>query len=72
MVGGSTTVFVLLVRLGFLVGIVMCSIVMSTVASAVNATIVLFAEAPAEFQENHSELSDNMRAAWVAAWPGCL
>jgi len=57
---------------GFLVGVVLSSIFMGTVASAVNATIVLFAEAPSEFQTNYPELSEKMRAAWLEAYPGCL
>lgn len=58
--------------LGFIVGIVLCSIILSTVASGVNAVIVLFAEAPAEFQQNYPELSMNMRETWQSAFPGCL
>jgi len=70
--GGSAGPLGAAFGLGFLIGIVMCSILMGTIASAVNATIVLFAEAPAEFQQNYPDLSNNMRAAWQRAWPGCL
>jgi len=42
----------------------------NVVSSAVNATIVLFAEAPSEFQANHPELSNQMRMAYVDAYPG--
>lgn len=59
-------------RLGFTVGIVLCSIILSTVSSGVNTVIVLFAEAPAEFQQNYPELSNRMRETWQAAFPGCL
>lgn len=55
--------------LGFLVGFLFASIMMSVVASAVNTVIVCFAEAPAEFQANHPELSNDMRMAWRQAWP---
>jgi len=55
--------------LGFLVGNLFSTIMMSVVASAINTVIVLFAEAPAEFQTNHPELSNDMRAAWSQAWP---
>lgn len=56
--------------LGFLVGLVITSILMSTIASGVNAVIVLFAEGPREFQENHPELSNKMREAWNLVYPG--
>uniref|UniRef100_A0A7S4K077 Choline transporter-like protein n=1 Tax=Odontella aurita TaxID=265563 RepID=A0A7S4K077_9STRA len=62
--GGSVGFFV-----GFLVGYVLASILMSVVGSAVNTVIVCFAEAPAEFQQNHPQLSDEMRFAWTQAWP---
>lgn len=42
---------------------------MSIVASAVNTVIVCFAEAPNEFQNNHPELSNEMRETWKATWP---
>jgi hypothetical protein len=42
---------------------------MSVVASAVNTVIVCFAEAPREFEENHPQLSMEMRSAWRQAWP---
>jgi len=58
--------------LGFMIGLMLTSIMMSILGSAVNAIIVLFAESPAEFQENHPELSERMRETWDAAFPGCL
>jgi hypothetical protein len=45
---------------------------MGSIASAVNAVIVLFAEAPAEFQQNYPELSNQMRTAWSDAFPGSV
>ena len=42
---------------------------MSVVGSAVNTVIVCFAEAPAEFEANHPELSREMRMTWRQAWP---
>jgi hypothetical protein len=45
---------------------------MSVVASGVNTVIVLFAESPAEFEQNYPELSAQMREAWANAFPGCL
>jgi hypothetical protein len=55
--------------LGFLVGFLFATIMMSIVGSAVNTVIVCFAEAPAEFQANHAELSNEMRMTWRHAWP---
>lgn len=57
---------------GFLIGIVVSSITLGAVSSAVNATIVLFAEAPSEFAENHPSLSEQMRSAYLEAHPGCM
>jgi len=57
---------------GFILGLVLCSILMSTIGSAVNAVIVLFAEAPAEFQQNYPELSNKMTATWRSTYPGSI
>jgi len=53
----------------FLIGLLLTSIMMSIVASAVNTVIVCFAEAPEEFQLNHPRLSDELRAAWLDMYP---
>lgn len=58
--------------IGFIVGIFLSSVLMSVIGSGVNTVIVLFAEAPAEFQANYPELSNRMRTAWQDAYPGCL
>lgn len=55
--------------LGFLVGMVVCSILMSVVGSAADTVLVCFAESPAEFEANHPVLSRELRAAWREAWP---
>ncbi|KAL3781243.1 hypothetical protein ACHAWO_009875 [Cyclotella atomus] len=55
--------------IGFIVGTVLTSTLMTLVSSAVNTVIVCYAEAPAEFQTNHPKLSDNMRSTWRQAWP---
>lgn len=55
--------------IGMVIGFVLCSTLFSLISSAVNATIVLYAEAPAEFQANHPQLSDQMRSAWRKAYP---
>lgn len=54
--------------IGLLIGILLSSIMMGTVASAVNTIIVCFAEAPREFEINHPELSISLREAWRAAY----
>eukprot|EP00977_Amphora_coffeiformis_P018313 scaffold6395_cov159-Amphora_coffeaeformis.AAC.2 len=58
--------------LGFIIGLVVCSIALSTIGSGVNAVVVLFAEAPAEFQQNHPRLSERMRSAWSLVYPGSV
>jgi len=58
--------------IGFVMGLILCSIFMGTISSAVNAVIVLFAEAPSEFESNYPELSSEMRAAWVGSYPDSL
>eukprot|EP00545_Synedropsis_sp_CCMP1620_P000608 CAMPEP_0119011304 /NCGR_PEP_ID=MMETSP1176-20130426/5585_1 /TAXON_ID=265551 /ORGANISM="Synedropsis recta cf, Strain CCMP1620" /LENGTH=534 /DNA_ID=CAMNT_0006964105 /DNA_START=28 /DNA_END=1632 /DNA_ORIENTATION=+ len=55
--------------LGFLFGFALAATLFSVVSSAVNTVIVCYAEAPAEFQQNHPKLSEEMRAAWKQAWP---
>lgn len=55
--------------IGFLVGFVFSSVLMSVIGSAVNTVIVCFAEAPAEFEQNHPMLSMELRQAWRQAWP---
>eukprot|EP00581_Thalassiosira_minuscula_P009040 CAMPEP_0183702454 /NCGR_PEP_ID=MMETSP0737-20130205/542_1 /TAXON_ID=385413 /ORGANISM="Thalassiosira miniscula, Strain CCMP1093" /LENGTH=492 /DNA_ID=CAMNT_0025929063 /DNA_START=144 /DNA_END=1622 /DNA_ORIENTATION=+ len=57
--------------LGFVAGLVLSSILMSTIASAVNTVIVCFAEGPAEFESNHPELSRRMRETWLEFFPDC-
>jgi len=55
--------------LGFVMGLMLTSILMSTIASAVNTVIVCFAEGPAEFEANHPELSQKMRETWLEFYP---
>ena len=68
MQGSSQTILAAFV-VGFVVGYAVCATLLSVVSSAVNTVIVLYAEAPNEFQANHPELSNRMRAAWRQAWP---
>ena len=53
----------------FLIGLVIAAILLSVVDSSVNTVLVSFAEAPAEFEENHPELSSEMRDAWREVYP---
>jgi hypothetical protein len=62
---GGTVGFII----GLLVGYLFSSIMMAVVGSGVSTAIVCFAEAPAEFEANHPELSLEMRSAWQQAWP---
>ena len=55
--------------IGFIVGLVLSSILLGVVGSAVNTVIVLFAEAPSEFAHNHPDLDLEMRTSWREAWP---
>ena len=57
--------------LGFIAGLVLSSILYSSIASAVNTVIVCFAEGPAEFEANHPELSRKMRETWLEFYPDC-
>jgi Plasma-membrane choline transporter len=68
--GGNSTLISFF--LGFIIGMVITSILMSTVGSAVNTVIVLFAEAPTEFQQNHPELSTQMKQIWNEIYPGSI
>jgi hypothetical protein len=56
----------------FIVGLLLSSIVLGVVNSAINCVIVCYADAPAEFQMNHPDLSAKMRDAWTQAWPGLV
>lgn len=58
--------------IGLIVGLLLCSIPLSVIASSVNAVIVLFAEGPADFEKNYPELSAEMRQAYSVAHPGCI
>ena len=69
-VGGNATGTAFL--LGFVVGMVITSVIMSTIGSGVNAVLVLFAESPAEFQQNHPALSNRMRQVWSEVYPGSV
>ena len=48
------------------------SVLFGIISSSVNAVIVLFAASPVDFEQNHPELSEEMRTAWREVWPGCM
>jgi len=52
----------------FLAGTAICHTIMGVIESAVNTVLVCFAEAPEEFEENHSELNQKMREAWLQVY----
>ena len=54
---------------GFVVGLVLTSVVLGVVGSAVNTVIVCYAEDPAAFETNHFDLSVRMRESWREAFP---
>ena len=51
--------------LGLLIGVLLSSIMMSVVSSAFHSVIVLFCEAPAEFQSNHPVLHSNLIRQYI-------
>jgi H+/Cl- antiporter ClcA len=68
--GGDSQIIAFI--LGFIVGLAVCSILLSTIASGVNTVIVMFADAPQEFQTNHPALSQKMRETWNSVYPGSV
>jgi len=57
---------------GLPAGLVVCTILLGTISSAVNTVIVMFADAPQEFQNNHPELSTKMREVWQQFYPSSI
>ena len=53
----------------FVVGIVISAVMFSVIDSSVNTVIVCFAEGPAEFEQNHPELSLEMHEGWRKVYP---
>ena len=53
----------------FLVGLLLSSVTFGVLASAVDTIMVLYAEAPAEFKDNHPELCHELEESWSKAWP---
>lgn len=57
---------------GFIAGLIISAVLLSTISSGVNTVIVMFADAPQEFQTNHPELSAKMRATWQEFYPSSI
>ena len=51
--------------LAFIIGFVIASNLMSIVTSAVIASIVLFADAPAEFERHYPELVESLQLGFI-------
>jgi hypothetical protein len=66
---GDMATLVASFAIGFGVGYSTCATLFSIVSSAVNTVIVLYAEAPSEFQQNYPDLSARMRDSWRQTWP---
>ncbi|CAB9514801.1 Protein PNS1 [Seminavis robusta] len=54
---------------GFLIGVIVCSIMMSVVRGAVNTLIVCWADSPARLEENHPEFTKDMADTWTSVFP---
>jgi Plasma-membrane choline transporter len=55
--------------IGFFAGVMLSLMVANVLISATDSILVLFAEAPREFQENHPALAHEMQDTWSQAWP---
>jgi hypothetical protein len=67
--GGATGLVVASVVIALILGMILASNIFQVVNSGVDTIIVLFAEAPKEFQGIHPELAMEMNEAWAKAWP---
>ena len=54
---------------GLIIGAIMSSIIFGSLHSCIDTIIVLYAEAPSEFEANHPELALEMNNAWSMAYP---
>jgi len=57
---------------GFILGTAITAILLSVMASGVNAVLVMFADAPAELERNYPEISAKMRGKWNEVYPGSI
>jgi hypothetical protein len=56
-------------RIGTLIGVIVCSIMMSVVRGAVNTLIVCWADSPSRLEANHPEATQKMAEAWASVFP---
>jgi hypothetical protein len=54
---------------GLIIGAIMSSIIFGGLHSSIDTIIVLYAEAPSEFEANHPELALEMNLSWSMAYP---
>lgn len=59
----------LLFRIGLVMGVSVCSIMMNVIQGAVNTLIVCWADAPAKLEENHPTETQAMASAWARVFP---
>ena len=59
-------------RIGFGLGAIIASVMMSVVRGGVNTLIVCFADSPVRLQENHPELTLELLDAWATAFPATI
>jgi len=55
--------------IGFFAGVILSLMVANVLISATDSIIVLYAEAPREFEANHPTLAQEMHDTWSQAWP---
>jgi len=53
----------------FFISLLNANILLSVVGTASDTAVVCFAEASAEFEENHPQLSAIMHETYAQAWP---
>jgi hypothetical protein len=58
-----------LLRVGFIIGLIVCSVMMSVVRGAVNTLIVCWADSPSRLEANHPQHTKEMAEAWTSAFP---
>ena len=54
---------------GFIIGIIVCSIMMNVIRGAVNTLIVCWADSPSRLEENHPDATKEMAETWTAVFP---
>ena len=68
-IGSPGSTMMLSAIFSFFMGLMMSSMTFGVLVSAVDSIIVLYAEAPAEFKDNHPALCQELEDTWTQAWP---